>query len=381
MELNAEPALPLLLRLYRECARGCLEKRENVKIVATIDDYLVRRAICALHPGSHIHTFTRLARSSELGPRDHFDHVKTQLHLQSESARFPTDEEFLRTLESADLYSRPCAQHVLVSLENDDRKEPLLLDEYSLERVMSQQSPLPPAWRDHLGPEHQRIHDRWVHTLGNLTLSRYNSELSALPFARKRDGRGGYKSGPLDTLNADLRQAPGPRPQADAWIEEALQQRGQRLARLALSVWPYPSVPVAKLDKARERAHRVWTLEDHPQLLPGAPASVCSFGQTVPPCSRDYAATPRNGRPKLSADVRLTCCLFLQTDYIWATMQASTLGNEGKRNPLNQQRRDTRQVRSATRPASTNAAVPRRCARLWRRPSSGPPAQPAPCPA
>ena len=214
---------PLLLRLCRECAHGCLEKRENAKIVATIDDYLVRRAIRALHRGSHIHAFTRLARSSELGPRDHFDHVKTQLLLQSESARFPTDEEFLRALESADLYSRPCAQHVLASLENDDRKEPLLLDEYSLEHVMSQQSPLPPAWRDHLGPEHQRIHDRWVHTHGNLTLNWYNSELSALPFAQKRDGRGGYKSGPLDTLNADLRQAPGRR----------LDQRGATTARPA----------------------------------------------------------------------------------------------------------------------------------------------------
>lgn len=264
LELRAEPALPLLLRLYQECARGYLEKSEFEKIVRTVENYLVRRAVCALHPGSHIHTFTRLARSSELGPHDHFDHVKTQLLLQCESARFPTDEEFLRTLESADLYSRPCAQHVLVSLENDDRKEPLLLDEYSLEHIMPQQSPLPPAWRDHLGPEHQRIHDRWVHTLGNLTLSRYNSELGSLPFARKRVGRGGYKSGPLDILNADLRQA-------DAWTEEALQQRGQRLARLALSVWSSPSVPVAMLDEARKRAHRVWTLEHHPQLLPGAP--------------------------------------------------------------------------------------------------------------
>lgn len=61
----------------------------------------------------------------ELGPRDDFDHVKTQLLLQCESARFPNDEEFLRTLESADLYSRPCVQHVLASLENHGRKEVL----------------------------------------------------------------------------------------------------------------------------------------------------------------------------------------------------------------------------------------------------------------
>ena len=81
------------------------------------------------------------------------------------------------------------------------------------------------------------------------------------------------------------------------------------------------------------------------------PASVCSFGQTVPPCSRAYATTPRNGRPKLAADVRLTCCLYTKTYYIWATMRASPTGMVGKRNSPNQQRRDTRSLSDLLRGA------------------------------
>ena len=264
LELRAETALPLLLRLYQEWACGCLQKDEFARIARTVENYLVRRAVCTLHPGSHIHTFTRLARSSELGPRGHFDYVNTQLLLQSETARFPSDEEFRHTLKSADLYSRPCAQHVLASLENHDSREFLPLDDYSVEHIMPQQSPLPPAWRRELGRKHQRIHDRWVHTLGNLTLTRYNPELGARSFADKRDAEGGYRSSRLRTLNADLRKAP-------AWTRKALKRRGQRLSRIALSVWPYPSVSAATLEEARERARRIWTVEDHPQLQPGTP--------------------------------------------------------------------------------------------------------------
>ena len=58
---------------------------------------------------------------------------------------------------------------------------------------------------------------------------------------------------------------------AAVWSENAIRQRGQRLARLALSIWPTPPVPDGVLQEARERSRRVWTMDDHPQLQPGAP--------------------------------------------------------------------------------------------------------------
>ena len=202
--------------------------------------------MCGLHPGSHIHTFTRLARSSLLAPH-HLEHIRIQLILQSETARFQT------ALESADLYSRLCAQHVLISVENHDREPSLnqdVLEDFSVEHIMPQQSPLPPHWRAHLGPDHQRIHDRWVHTLGNLTLTRFNSALGTKSFEDKLKGETGYVLSPLERLNDDMRNT-------DAWTEDAIRQRGQSLARLALSIWPWPSVPDAVLEEARERARRV----------------------------------------------------------------------------------------------------------------------------
>ena len=264
LKLRAEPALPLLLRLYQEWASGHLQKAEFARIVGTVESYLVRRTVCAIHPSPHIYTFTRLARASELGPESHFDYVNTQLLLQPETARFPSNEEFAHTLKTADLYSRPCVHHVLASLENHNTKEYLPLRDYSVEHVMPQQSPLPSEWRKTLGRNHQRIHDRWVHTLGNLTLTRYNSELGSRSFAKKKKAKGGYEDSRIRTLNVDLCEA-------TAWTRKALKRRGRRLAGLALSVWPYPTVPAAMLEEARERARRTWTIDDHSQLQPGRP--------------------------------------------------------------------------------------------------------------
>ena len=265
LELKAEPSLPLLLRLYQERENGKLQNDEFARIVGTVESYLLRRAVGAFHPGSHIHTFIRLARSSQLGQCGFLEYVNTQLLLQSETARFPRDDEFRRTLKSADLYSRPCVQHVLASLENHDNREFQPFDDYSVEHIMPQQSPLPAPWCKELGRKHRRIQQRRVHTLGNLTLTRYNPELGASSFAEKRDAETiGYRSSCLRTLNEDLCQA-------SAWTGKALKRRGKRLAELALSVWPYPSVPAATLKEAEESTRRVWAVEGHPQLQPGTP--------------------------------------------------------------------------------------------------------------
>jgi len=74
----------------------------------------------------------------------------------------------------------------------------------------------------------------YLHTLGNLTLTRYNSELSDRPFKEKRDMEGGFADSPL-RLNKELAKL-------EAWNEEAILKRAQFLADLALKVWGYPQL-------------------------------------------------------------------------------------------------------------------------------------------
>jgi uncharacterized protein DUF1524 len=62
---------------------------------------------------------------------------------------------------------------------------------------MPQNEELSASWKSALGPEWQRVHQTWLHTLGNLTLTGYNSEYSDKPFLEKRDMPGGFRDSPL----------------------------------------------------------------------------------------------------------------------------------------------------------------------------------------
>ena len=111
--------------------------------------------------------------------------------------RFPNDEEFSREIKVRNLYSNNRASYWLRRLENHDRKEPVPVDEYTVEHILPQNENLPEEWQESLGEGWKNIQETWLHTLGNLTLTGYNAEYSDRPFAEKRDMKGGFQESPL----------------------------------------------------------------------------------------------------------------------------------------------------------------------------------------
>jgi len=136
------------------------------------------------------------------------------------------------------------------------------VDEYTIEHIMPQNENLPVAWQAALGPESERIQQTWLHTLGNLTLTGYNSEYSDRPFPEKRDMTGGFKESPL-RLNQGLGALA-------IWDEDAIRQRASRLTRQAIGVWPIPALDASLLAAYTEKAVSTgYTIDDHPFLASG----------------------------------------------------------------------------------------------------------------
>ena len=111
----------------------------------------------------------------------------------------------------------------------------------------------------------RRIQETWLHTLGNLTLTGYNSEYSDRPFSEKRDMEGGFKNSPL-RLNEGLGKA-------KTWNEAAIQARADRLANLAVKVWSAPILPLETLRSysKREEEPHAYTIKNHSHLSPSSP--------------------------------------------------------------------------------------------------------------
>jgi len=125
---------------------------------------------------------------------------------------------------------------------------------------MPQNEELSQAWQKALGPEWQRVHETWLHTLGNLTLTGYNSEYSDKPFIEKRNMEGGFAESPL-RVNAGLGQL-------DNWDEEAIKAGAAKLAQSAVGVWPAPKLAkeIAEAYRPKAAVREQYSIEDHPHL-------------------------------------------------------------------------------------------------------------------
>lgn len=265
-ELRVDVAYPFLLELYHDYAGGTLSQAEFVEVVRLIESYVFRRAACAIPTNSLNKTFSTFGRALK---KDRYLE-STQAHLLRLPSyrRFPGDDEFQRALATRDLYNFGSRRsYWLRRLENHGRKERVPVDEYTIEHILPQNPDLSLAWRQALGAEWERVQQTWLHTLGNLTLTAYNSEYSDRPFPEKRDMPGGFKESPLH-LNAGLGAV-------EVWNEDAILSRADRLAQRATKVWALPELPTDLLDAYRPRAATGgYTIKDHPYLLSGQLAAL-----------------------------------------------------------------------------------------------------------
>lgn len=260
-ELKVDVAYPFLLELYHDHREGLLSTPELERIVRLVEAYVFRRAVCAIPTNSLNKTFAAFGRA--LRKDRYVESVEAHLLLLPSYRRFPRDEEFRRELMTRDLYSFPRRSYWLRRLENHDRKERVAVDEYTIEHIMPQNQNLSNAWRAALGADWQRVHETYLHTLGNLTLTGYNAEYSDRSFQEKRDHDSGFKHSPL-RLNEGLGAL-------ESWNEDTIRARAERLAALAAQVWAAPSVAAETLQEYRPSSERRagYTIEDHTHLAAG----------------------------------------------------------------------------------------------------------------
>lgn len=257
-ELKVDVAYPLLLELYHDYEGDLLSPEHFERVVRLVENYIFRRAVCAIPTNSLNKTFATFGRT--LKKDRYLESIQAHFLLLPSYRRFPSDEEFRRELKVRDLYNFRNRSYWLRRLENHDRKEWVPVDEYNIEHILPQNKNLSQQWQVALGPEWQGVQEVWLHTLGNLTLTGYNPEYSDRPFVEKRDIKGGFKESPL-RVNKGLGAL-------DTWDEDAIKARAERLAKIAERVWFAPVLPLEMLDDYRPKRERAdtYSIDDHPHL-------------------------------------------------------------------------------------------------------------------
>jgi uncharacterized protein with ParB-like and HNH nuclease domain/predicted transport protein len=223
-----EVASPLVMTLY-ECyeVNRTLIVSEFVEAIELLESYVFRRAVCEMQTRNLGQIFSTL--SYKIEPNSPLESLKVALERQGRQRRYPSDSEFRVALETRDIYNTRLCSYLLERLENFDNQEPSDTSRYSIEHVMPQNENLRAEWIEMLGQDWQSVHQTWLHRLGNLTLTGYNSIYSDRSFQEKLSIVGGFRDSTI-RLNRFIREQ-------ESWNAEVMSERSNLLAAKALRIW------------------------------------------------------------------------------------------------------------------------------------------------
>ncbi|GHR74223.1 DUF262 and DUF1524 domain-containing protein [Helicobacter pylori] len=241
VDLEMDVIYPLLLELYSDYSDGVLSKDDFIPIIALIESYICRRAVCGLGTNSLNKVFPSFTK--HIQKNEYFKSLKAYFGYLTEKQRFPKNDEFKNLFITIDFYKFKKNRYFFERLENFDRKERVYTHEYTTEHIMPQH--LTEEWERDLGENFQEIHNKYLHTIGNLTLTGYNPEYSNKFFQEKQGMEKGFKDSPL-RLSQSLRDL-------KSFGEEEIKKRANDLADLALKIWTYPKLDAETLEKYKPK--------------------------------------------------------------------------------------------------------------------------------
>lgn len=228
VELQTDVCYPFLLEVYDDYNQGLIEKADFIKILRFIESYVFRRAVCGVSISAKL--FAELM--NEVDKKNYLESLNDAFLGMDTNKHYPRDAEFKEAFINKNVYTFNRRNYLLRKLENHERSKELIeVSDYTIEHIMPQN--LTEAWQQELGENFERIHQRWLHKIGNLTLTGYNPEYSNLKFKKKRDmPEKGLRFSPLH-LNQSFVNV-------EQWNETAIIARAEELAEKACKIWIYP---------------------------------------------------------------------------------------------------------------------------------------------
>lgn len=236
-DLRMEVSYPFLIKVHNDYAEHIITEDELLEILRLCISYVFRRSICGIPTNSLNKTFATLR--NEIRQDDYLNSIKAFFILRDDYKEFPNDEKFVAAFISRDIYNMRSRNFILSHLENFENKSIIVVENYTIEHIMPQNKNLSIEWQTMLGANWREIQKTYLHTIGNLTLTCYNSEMSDHSFLTKIDMEGGFKESALRLNGFVVKQT--------EWTESTIKTRAKLLAEKAKKIWAFPKMTDAEL--------------------------------------------------------------------------------------------------------------------------------------
>ncbi len=239
--MESTVSYPFLLRILDSYDAGTISKTDVEQILDILENYLLRRAICGKPTNALNKVFQSLYRSLvKLGiDNEPADKLKFIILSKEGSSSYPSNAEVSDCLYQMDIYNNhKLCPSVLSVLEGGNKDSGNILiridcpdqsDRLTIEHIMPQKKT--EAWKKEIGDNYDEVHREWVHRLGNLTLTAYNSEYGCKSYSEKLNMESnGLKYSPLN-LNQFMKNV-------DSWSLDVLIKRNKMLVNDFIRLMP-----------------------------------------------------------------------------------------------------------------------------------------------
>ena len=228
-ELNVTPmSIFLMYLLHEQSALGVPDEEMNKAIQACISyAFRVRFFRAKITPQFCAQAIINFEKTDK--EKQFVDRIWDTLVTGSGAARFPRDREFENAMETRDIYlefKAPLIRYMLYKFERTRTREVVEDVDVTIEHILPQEARY---WKDHLEEIGDDEYPELVHRIGNLTLTKMNSELSNDNFENKK---GLYATSNF-TMTRDLIKEKD-------WNSKRIKARSKKMAKEALKLWPLP---------------------------------------------------------------------------------------------------------------------------------------------
>ena len=266
-ELQVTVIRPFLMAVLHEYNQDRLTDSDVVGIFSIFESYIARRMITKLPSNALNKIIATLFRDMKniMNKEENrnisvTDCINYLLMSKTNTAKLPTNDEVMESIKVNDFYNTNTAfrTYFFERLENYGHVEALQIfsgiknQEYSIEHIMPQK--LSRQWIQDLGEDYKRVHTTYLNSLGNLTITGYNSKYSNKSFDEKQNMEKGFKQSHFVNLN----KIPA---KASNWGEEEINTRTDELIEVALKAWLYPETNY--VPKSKEREMIIYDGEQH----------------------------------------------------------------------------------------------------------------------
>lgn len=223
--MDSKVVFPYLMLLMDLVNSDEINQEEANKLAHILESYLFRLKVCQM-PTNGLNKI--VVRLCDLSKEDGNLRIRLFRLLK---ANFPSDHKLLDTLTQVDLYHQRnhLAKLSLVILEEHRTKETINFDDAQVEHIMPQR--LNAEWRLQVANV-DKVKEQYGNTLGNLTLTKYNQEMSNKPYSEKKDF---YKDSNV-SLTREVAEV------YNKWSKEAIINRSEELTKELIQIFPIPNL-------------------------------------------------------------------------------------------------------------------------------------------